>query len=114
MVHRVLDHGIALLDNRRRLRPFHQRGVAGRALADRRERAILATKVGLALEPDRPMYRNGRPEHIHAAIRASPKRLGTDHVDLYTCTGSTRTSRWSSPGVRWPSWSRPARSAASA
>ncbi len=29
------------------------------------------------------MRRDGRPEHIHAAIDASLERLQTDHVDLY-------------------------------
>ncbi|MFD5467402.1 aldo/keto reductase [Kitasatospora sp. NPDC127059] len=83
VVHRALDQGITLIDTADVYGPFTNEELLGRALADRRERAVLATKVGLVMEPDRPMYRNGRPEHIHASIRASLKRLGTDHVDLY-------------------------------
>jgi aryl-alcohol dehydrogenase-like predicted oxidoreductase len=66
--------------------------VVGRALAGPwRERAVLATKVGLvsgALDPSRPevaggIGRNGRPEHVRRSIDESLRRLGTDHVDLY-------------------------------
>jgi aryl-alcohol dehydrogenase-like predicted oxidoreductase len=57
-----------------------------------RERAVLATKVGLltdSVEVVNPgstspgAGRDGRPEHVRASIDGSLRRLGTDHVDLY-------------------------------
>lgn len=55
----------------------------GRALVGRRDEAVLATKVGLVLKPGFAYSRDGRPEHVRAAIDASLQRLGVDHVDLY-------------------------------
>jgi aryl-alcohol dehydrogenase-like predicted oxidoreductase len=91
VVHAAIDDGMTLLDTADVYGPFTNEEVVGRALAGGyRERAVLATKVGLtvtdqhggpggspAIAPD------GRPEHVRAAIDESLRRLGTDHVDLY-------------------------------
>jgi aryl-alcohol dehydrogenase-like predicted oxidoreductase len=70
--------------------PFTNEELVGRALAGRRDRAVIATKVGMeCLDPTggpggAPLVRpNGRPEYVRAAIDASLRRLGTDYVDLY-------------------------------
>jgi aryl-alcohol dehydrogenase-like predicted oxidoreductase len=72
--------------------PHTNEELVGRALADRRERAVLATKVGLVWDaPDAAatgtsspgVGRNGRPEYVRASIDDSLRRLQTDHVDLY-------------------------------
>ncbi|MBP2671334.1 MAG: aldo/keto reductase, partial [candidate division NC10 bacterium] len=55
----------------------------GRAIADRRDRVILATKFGNIRNPDGTADVNGRPEYVAAACEASLKRLGVDYVDLY-------------------------------
>jgi len=46
---------------------------------------VLATKGGLVAEdPARwAIRRDGRPEHLRAALDASLRRLGVEHVDLY-------------------------------
>src|SRR5690606_28023852 len=52
---------------------------------DRREEAVVATKVGLVLTNDDPITyeNNGRPDHIREACDASLTRLGIDVIDLY-------------------------------
>jgi aryl-alcohol dehydrogenase-like predicted oxidoreductase len=59
--------------------------LVGRALRDRRDTAVLATKAGIVRSAADPAYRgvNGRPDYIRAACYASLERLGVDHVDVY-------------------------------
>ncbi|MCZ7374775.1 aldo/keto reductase [Micromonospora sp. WMMC250] len=89
VIHQALDLGATLIDTSDVYGPYTNEELVGRALADgHRDRAVLATKVGLvATSPTDgnlpKIGRNGRPEHIRAAIDASLRRLGTDHVDLY-------------------------------
>ena len=84
-IHRALEIGVTLIDTADMYGPFTNEALVGRALAGRRDSAVLATKVGLVVESADPivMHRNGRPEHVREAIDASLGRLGTDHVDLY-------------------------------
>jgi aryl-alcohol dehydrogenase-like predicted oxidoreductase len=86
VIHRALELGVTLIDTSDVYGPFHNEELVGRALAGRRDEAVLATKGGLVadLSGERPsVARNGRPEHLRQAIDASLQRLGVDHVDLY-------------------------------
>ncbi|MFE2585095.1 aldo/keto reductase [Streptomyces sp. NPDC059378] len=90
VIHQALDLGVTLIDTADVYGPYTNESLVGRGLADRRDRAVIATKVGLeAVDPTggpggSPVVRpNGRPEHVRAAIDASLHRLGTDHIDLY-------------------------------
>ncbi|MGX1542410.1 aldo/keto reductase [Streptomyces adustus] len=90
VIHQALDLGVTLIDTADVYGPYTNESLVGRSLADRRDRAVIATKVGLeAVDPTggpggSPIVRpNGRPEHVRAAIDASLRRLGTDHIDLY-------------------------------
>ncbi|MFF3732925.1 aldo/keto reductase [Streptomyces sp. NPDC002476] len=82
VLHRALDLGADLIDTADVYGPCTNEELVGRALADRREKAFLATKVGFVTGETR-LRRDGRPEHVRAAIDASLRRLRTDHVDLY-------------------------------
>ncbi|WP_228972941.1 aldo/keto reductase [Streptomyces sp. DH12] len=82
VLHRALDLGADLLDTADVYGPHTNEELVGRALAGRRERAVLATKVGFVAGPTR-LRRDGSPAHVRAAIDASLRRLRTDHVDLY-------------------------------
>jgi len=84
-IHRALDLGIDLLDTADMYGPFTNEELIGRAIRDRRERVVLATKCGIVREPGNPRVRgvNGRPEYIRSACDASLKRLGVSYVDLY-------------------------------
>jgi len=93
VIHQALDLGMTLIDTADAYGPYTNEELVGRALAGgHRERAVLATKVGLVTGPSAPttpgttspgVGRNGRPEHIRTSIDDSLRRLGTDHVDLY-------------------------------
>ena len=82
-IQRAIELGVTLLDTSDVYGPFTNEVLVGRALQGRRHEVVLATKVGLVLEPGKPMTRNGHPEHIRAGCDASLQRLGTDHIDLY-------------------------------
>jgi len=88
-IHRALELGVTFLDTADMYGPFTNEELVGRALADRRDAAVLATKAGLVVESTDPirMRRDGRPEHIRAAIDASLQRLQTDGADLYQLHG---------------------------
>jgi aryl-alcohol dehydrogenase-like predicted oxidoreductase len=93
VIHQALDLGVTLIDTADAYGPFTNEELVGRALAGgHRERAVLATKVGLVIDPGPAAgsgstspgtVRNGRPEHVRKSIDDSLRRLGTDHVDLY-------------------------------
>jgi aryl-alcohol dehydrogenase-like predicted oxidoreductase len=93
VIHQAIDLGMTLIDTADVYGPYTNEELVGRALAARyRDRAVLATKVGLTgdtVQVANPgntspgAARNGRPEHVRASIDASLRRLRTDHVDLY-------------------------------
>ena len=84
-IHRALDLGVNFLDTSDAYGPSTNEVLVGRAIADRRDQVILATKFGIIRDPDDPMRRgfNGRPEYVKQAAEDSLKRLGVDHIDLY-------------------------------
>jgi aryl-alcohol dehydrogenase-like predicted oxidoreductase len=84
VVHRAIDLGVTLIDTSDVYGPYTNEELVGRALQDRRDEVVLATKVGLVLPAGGgAMYRDGRPEHIRDGVRESLRRLRTDHIDLY-------------------------------
>src|ERR1700755_1699505 len=75
-IHRALELGVTLLDTADMYGPYTNEELVGRALAGRRDEAVLATKGGLVVEDagEYVLRRNGRPEHVRAAIDASLRR----------------------------------------
>ena len=84
-IHRALELGITLLDTADIYGPHTNERLVGRAIGDRRERVVLATKFGIVRDPTDPDARGacGRPEYVRRSCDASLQRLGTDHIDLY-------------------------------
>lgn len=83
-IHRTLDLGITFLDTSDVYGPFTNERLVGHAIADRRDRVVLATKFGNVRSPDGAWLGvNGRPEYIRTACEASLQRLGVEHIDLY-------------------------------
>jgi len=91
LTHWVLDHGINFIDTANMYEGYARYigspgGVAeeilGKALAGRRERVVLATKVGNKIGPNDDDEGLGRA-HVVREIDRSLKRLRTDYVDLY-------------------------------
>ena len=83
-IHRALEIGIDLLDTADMYGHGANERLVGRAIADRRERVVLATKFGI-LRTDDPTSRgiDGSPGYVRAAIDASLERLGVDHIALW-------------------------------
>ncbi|MFJ2861938.1 aldo/keto reductase [Kitasatospora sp. NPDC087314] len=85
VIRQALDLGVTLIDTADMYGPYTNEEVVGAALAGPyRERAFLATKVGIVPgEVGQSGARDGSPEHVRRSIDESLRRLGTDHVDLY-------------------------------
>src|SRR5512142_2638093 len=83
-IHRALELGVTLLDTADMYGPFKNEELVGRAIRDRRDRVVLATKFGNERRADGSWIRiNGTPEYVRKACDASLRRLGVDHIDLY-------------------------------
>jgi aryl-alcohol dehydrogenase-like predicted oxidoreductase len=84
VIHRALELGVDFLDTADMYGPFTNEVLVGRAIRDRRDRVVLATKFGNERRPDGSWIGiNGRPEYVRSCCDASLQRLGVDHIDLY-------------------------------
>lgn len=85
VIRAAVEHGATLIDTADLYGPFTNEQLVGRAVAGCRDQVVLATKGGLVAEdPARwAIRRDGRPEHLRAALDASLRRLGVEYVDLY-------------------------------
>jgi aryl-alcohol dehydrogenase-like predicted oxidoreductase len=83
-IHRALELGINFLDTADIYGPFTNERLVGRAIRDRRDAVVLATKFGnVRSENGAFLGINGRPEYVRQACDASLQRLGIDTIDLY-------------------------------
>jgi aryl-alcohol dehydrogenase-like predicted oxidoreductase len=71
-IRRALDRGITLIDTAEAYGAGRSEGLVGRAVAGRRDDAVIATKAS-----------RGGPEYLREAIDRSLRHLSVDHVDLY-------------------------------
>jgi aryl-alcohol dehydrogenase-like predicted oxidoreductase len=84
VMHRALELGVNFLDTADMYGPFRNEKLVGRALADRRDQAVIATKFGNVREADGSFLGiNGTPEYVRSACEASLSRLGVETIDLY-------------------------------
>ncbi|MDF5706665.1 MAG: aldo/keto reductase [Nostoc sp. S4] len=83
-IHRALELGVNLLDTADMYGPFTNEQLVGKAIKDRREQVVLATKFGNVRTEDGGWKGiSGKPEYVRQACDASLKRLGVDVIDLY-------------------------------
>ncbi|WP_228973080.1 aldo/keto reductase [Streptomyces sp. DH12] len=80
---RALDLGVTLLDTADFYGAGHNEELVGRAVAGRRDEAVLATKFGFANRLGEPTRIRGDAPYVRQACEASLRRLGVDHIDLY-------------------------------
>ena len=84
VIHRALDLGIDFLDSSDMYGWGHNEELLRRALAGRRDGAVLATKFGQVRSPDGAgNLVDGSAAYVRSACEASLKRLGIDTIDLY-------------------------------
>lgn len=82
----AVELGVTFFDTAEVYGPLTNEELVGEALASVRDRVVIATKFGFALDPDggpRPVGVDSRPEHIRKVADEALKRLRTDHIDLF-------------------------------
>lgn len=85
-IDRALDLGVAMLDTADSYGRGANERLVRRAIAGRRDEAVVATKFGIVRGEDGAIVGlNGRPEYVHASCRGSLDRLGIERIDLYYC-----------------------------
>jgi aryl-alcohol dehydrogenase-like predicted oxidoreductase len=83
-IHRALDLGINFLDTADMYGIGDNEELVGKAIKDRRDKVILATKFGNVRFKNSDERRiDGSPAYVKAACDASLKRLGIEYIDLY-------------------------------
>jgi len=80
---RAVDLGINFFDTADRYMKGRHEHLLGKALADRRDQVIIASKFGNFDLPGGRKGYNGKPAYVAQACDASLKNLGVDHIDLY-------------------------------
>ena len=84
-IHQAIDLGVTFLDTADAYGKGHNEILIGKAIADRRQRVVIATKFGLS-DVSQGGYTvpvNGRPEYVRSSCEASLRRLGVETIDLY-------------------------------
>ena len=82
-IHRSLELGMDFLDTADMYGSGANEQLVGKAIGDRRDAVVLATKFGNVRNDDGSREVRGDPEYVRQACEASLRRLGLDHVDLY-------------------------------
>lgn len=83
-IHRALELGVNFLDTADMYGVGANEELVGKAIKDRRDKVVLATKFGNVRDKDGNFLGiNGKPEYVKKACEASLKRLGVDYIDLY-------------------------------
>jgi aryl-alcohol dehydrogenase-like predicted oxidoreductase len=81
-IHYALDSGLNFFDTAEVYGPFTNEELLGRALKERRQEAIIATKFGFRIVDGKSVGVDSRPEHIREVVEQSLHRLDCDYIDL--------------------------------
>jgi aryl-alcohol dehydrogenase-like predicted oxidoreductase len=83
-IHRALELGMNFLDTADIYGLGRNEELVGKAIRERREKAVLATKFGNVRGKDGSWLGvNGKPDYVRACCEDSLRRLGVDTIDLY-------------------------------
>ena len=83
-IHRAIELGMTFLDTADIYGMGRNEELVGKAIKDRRDKVILATKFGNVRRPDGTFVGvNGKPDYVRSACEASLRRLQVDMIDLY-------------------------------
>ena len=85
VVDAAIEHGVTFFDTADTYGKGSSEELLGRALGDRRDQVVIATKFGMDMEGVNgdDGGRRGTAAYVRTAVEASLRRLGTDHIDLY-------------------------------
>src|SRR6185436_4584740 len=77
-IHRALDLGVTHIDTAEIYGPFHSEELVGRAISDRRDQVVVATKFGLVSHSGGgPGVIDSNAANVRTAVEGSLTRLGT-------------------------------------
>jgi aryl-alcohol dehydrogenase-like predicted oxidoreductase len=83
-IHAALDAGVNLLDTGDYYAMGHNELLIGRAIKDRRDKALVSVKFGVLRSPDGGwLMPDSRPAAVKNFVAYSLTRLGVDHIDIY-------------------------------
>jgi aryl-alcohol dehydrogenase-like predicted oxidoreductase len=82
-IRRAIDVGMTFIDTADIYGRGHSEEIVGRAVAGRRQEAIIATKVGNCWNEQGEVWADCSYEYVLQAVRDSLRRLGTDYIDVY-------------------------------
>jgi aryl-alcohol dehydrogenase-like predicted oxidoreductase len=84
-IHRALDLGVTLIDTAEIYGPFVNEELVGKAIKDRRDEVVVATKFGLVSHAGAGVWNlDSSPANTRTALEGSLRRLGVDYIDLYS------------------------------
>lgn len=89
LIDHAVDLGINFFDTADIYKDGENEKTVGKAFKGKREKAVIASKVGNVRQPDGSLSWNATPEHIFDSVEKSLRRLQTDHIDLYQLHGGT-------------------------
>ena len=81
-IHRALELGVTLLDTANVYGDGINEQLVGKAIADRRDQVVLATKFGI-VHTDGGQRARGDADYVRQCCEESLRRLDVDHIDLY-------------------------------
>jgi aryl-alcohol dehydrogenase-like predicted oxidoreductase len=82
IIHHAIDSGINFIDTADVYSAGESEEIVGKALRDRRDEIVLATKFVAPMGED-TNQRGASPRWIKQEVENSLRRLGTDYIDLY-------------------------------
>ena len=83
-IHRAIELSVTLLDTADIYGMGRNEELVGKAIRDRRDKVVLATKFGNVRKADGTFVGvNGKPDYVRSACEASLRRLQVDVIDLY-------------------------------
>jgi aryl-alcohol dehydrogenase-like predicted oxidoreductase len=83
LIRAAVERGVTFFDTAEVYGPFTNEEIVGEALAQVRDRAVIATKFGFNIQDGKMAGLNSHPEHIREVCDASLKRLGVEVIDLF-------------------------------
>lgn len=82
IIHRAIDEGINFIDTANVYAKGESERIVGKAVRERRDRVVLATKVRVAVG-EGPNDAGCSRDHVLREADNSLRRLGLEHIDLY-------------------------------
>ena len=81
VINKAIDVGVNFIDTADTYGATQSEEFIGRALKDRRDEVVLATKFGSKIDDER--VGGAQPDYVRSAAEESLRRLKTDRIDLY-------------------------------